>query len=454
VGGALRRSLLVSPYFPPVGVSGTKRALHLSRQLSAYGWEPVILTGGAIGEPIDESLSSCVPPQLTVSRGYSGALRPWLEARKQLKQQRRASLRGDSERAVSSSGPSLMARLKPKHLPYWLPFDRYWLDRRAGYREMTRLVREHALELIHVSADPWAPLAVAERVSRELDVPLVVDFRDPWSVHEGKMALRPRLTQAWIRAFEERLFKQSAAVILNTETARDVYIERYRGRVEASRFYAVRNAFDRGLFESLPTPIERGAHAAGEGTFTALYFGRFRAFVSPERLFEAFARFVEGRSLSPERAQLEVVGGLSSEHLELAERCGVREHLKLSPSVPFRACLPTLQGASVLLLVIEPECYMQIPGKLYDYFAAARPIIALSANQEANRMITEVKMGSAVDHSDLEAITAALDLHYQRWSEGLEPAHEELEGLVEPYSARAQARAISEIYERACEGRS
>ena len=442
----MRRSLLISPYFPPVGVSGTKRALHLSRHLTHFGWSPVVLTGAAVGEPIDESLVECVPSQLMVSRKYSGKIRPWLQARKdKKKRKKRLNSKSNSTHAQVKKS-SLWQRIKPKNMQYWLPFDRYWLDSKAGYQAIKELLQQQPIEVIHVSADPWAPLAAAERISREFNIPLVVDFRDPWSVHEGKMALRPQLTQWLLRRFEYRLFQQASAIILNTETARDVYIDAYQGRIPSERFFAVRNAFDRGLFRST---LDDHPEQATD-IFTALYFGRFRAFVSPELLFMGFAQFINERQLSPSQARLQIAGGLSAEHQALADDCGIKEHLYLTDPIPFRECLPTLQAASALVLVIEPECFMQIPGKLYDYFAAARPIIALSANQEANRMITEVGMGVAVDHLDLEAIAQAFSDCYDQWTDDQSPSAEHRAQQVEPYSAMTQANQVADIYRTVC----
>lgn|GEM_PF-462354 len=448
---AQRVSLLISPYFPPVGVSGTKRALHLTRNLPAHGWSPVVLTGRAIGEPLDETLNECVPPSTKVSQGLSGRLRPWLAQRKEAKAKGATALRAPKAPSALSQ---LLKRLTPRNLNYWSPFDRYLLDIPAGLKVARELIKREGVEVIHISADPWAPLIIGLKLARELKLPLIVDFRDPWSVHEGKMALRPALTRWLLRRFESRLFQVASKVILNTESARDAYREVYRGRLPAERFVAIRNAFDEGLFKAPVTPpTERQDERQGRASrFEVLYFGRFRQFVSPEQLFKGFASFVRARNVSPSEASLVLVGGLSDEHLSLARELGVAEHLEVRPPVPFREALPTLRGASCLVLVIEPDCELQIPGKLYDYFAAARPILALSANQEANEMITSLGLGDAVAHHDVDAIAEALEARYERTLSHAEGAGsaEDLSALIEPYSAREQARRVAALYEEAC----
>ena len=426
-----------------------------------------MLTGAAVKESRDETLLECIPQEIRVSYGFSGVIRPWLAGAEVSPDGRTPPPAAQSPKKSSSSRdstPSTLARLwrrfKPKNLQYWLPFDRYWLDTRAGTRAARQLIRDEGIEVIHVSADPWAPLVSAYHLSRDLGIPLVVDFRDPWSTHQGKMALRPAITRWWIRRFEARLFAQASAIILNTETARDVYIDHYAGRIPAERFYAVRNAFDLGLFyanaqedstESDRPHVERGAQLEPtKAPFTALYFGRFRAFVSPDLLFEGFSRFVQRRQLTPHDAQLKLVGALSDEHLDVARHFEIVDYLDVHPPVPFRESLPILQGASTLLLVIEPDCYMQIPGKLYDYFAAARPIIALSANEEANRMISDVGMGAAIAHNDLDSLVHAFDEVYERWLDTSLNAQAHTADAVAPYSAHEQARQIASIYDAIC----
>lgn len=445
-----RRALLISPYFPPMGVSGAKRALHLARNLPAQGWEPVVLAGPPVGERPDPGLAACIPPDVEVNYGFSGALRPWMQRRREA----RASESGPPKRAAKapSTGSALWSAaaskalgalgLGDRDLSFLTPFDRYVLDLPAGIRAARRLITAHRPEVIHISADPWSPLIAALWLTRETGLPLVVDFRDPWSQHDAKMALRPEVSQQALRRFEKALFEASAKVVLNTEACRDAYIDAYAGQVPADRFCAVRNAFDPGLFEP-GAPVERGA-------FTVLYFGRFRRFVEPDALLDGFARFVRAERLSPADARLTFVGGLDAEHAARATDFGLDPFVEVVPPVPFRESLPVLQGADVLALIIEPDCVLQIPGKLYDYLCAGRPILAISANAEANGIVEQAGAGFCPSPGDPAAVAAAIARLYRAHAAGnpMRPAADDLE----PFSARAQARRIAAIYDEVTAG--
>ncbi len=463
-----RRVLLISPYFPPMGVSGAKRALHLTRNLPAEGWTPVVLAGPPIKERHDQELADCIPPDAIVNYGFSGVVRPWLAQRRKAKSSQgprsargwralldglpdevgrvaetvggAAEVVGDAVGAALKSAASVAGQALPERdWSFLTPFDRYLADLPAGLEAARALIHQHAPEVIHISADPWSPLITALQLTRETGLPLVVDFRDPWSQHAGKMALRPVVSRRALERFEQTLFSAAAKVILNTEACRDAYVRAYAGRVAETKFTAVRNAFDRGLF--LPTPAPE---ADPRRPFTVLYFGRFRRFVEPDALLDGFARFVRSEGLDPSRARLTFVGGLDDEHAARAAEFGLDDHLFVMPAVSFRHSLPVLQAADALALIIEPECELQIPGKLYDYLCAGRPILAISANEEANRIVREAGAGLCPPHGDPAAVAEAIGRLYRAHLDGApmtpDPA------AIAPYDAHTQARRIAAIY--------
>jgi len=63
---------------------------------------------------------------------------------------------------------------------------------------------------------------------------------------------------------------------------------------------------------------------------------------------------------------------------ELARCAGVREAIELSPPIPYREALAEMLRADGLLILQAANCNAQIPAKLYEYFRAGRPIVALT----------------------------------------------------------------------------
>lgn len=426
-----RNVLLVTPYFPPVTASGAKRPLHLVRNLPEFGWNPIVLASPCEEGPGDAHLEAAIPAGRSVSRGY------W------------SGLRGRSTDTPAPRKPSKPGRLaaltRNNHWKYLTPFDRFLVDTPHGIHEALRLIDTHSPEVLHVIADPWSVLPAGDVLHTLTGLPLVVDLRDPWSQHDGKMALRPRISRAFLRWYERHVFKRSACVVLNTEAARDAYIEAYRGIIPADRFHAVRNAYDEDLFDPPePTPPDP--------VFTVMYFGTFRLFVEPEALLRAFERFVKTHAVPVGTARLRFVGGLRPEDHTRIATLGLTGFVDAVDAVPFRKSLGLLRQADVLSLVIQPDCPLQIPGKLYDYLGARRFILGLSANTEVNQILAKTGAGVGVPWGD-DATAADLlgRLYAAKRATGSIGFDTHLD--LAPFSARAQAAAMAGIYEAATRAR-
>lgn len=253
------------------------------------------------------------------------------------------------------------------------------------------------------------------------------------------MALRPAPTRALVRRIEDGAFRRAARVVLNSAEACRAYRDAYRGRIPEERFTFVRNAFDPGLF--------RPTDAVPPKVFTVLYFGRFQRFVRPHVLVAAFARFVARERLAPSGARLAFAGGLRAEDVEPIRAAGIEDRVDRVGFVPYRDGLGTLRAAHALALIVPPSVELQIPGKFYDYLAARRPILALSANREVDAILAETGSGLSAPYGDEEAGAERLGQLYARFRRGdsfeLDPA------AVEAYSAREQARAMAAVLEEA-----
>ncbi len=430
---APRRYLLISPAFPPMSRIGAKRALHLCRNLPHFGWEPVVLAAPPRDNHVDPRLAESLPPAIVVSRGYSGVLRSLVH---RLMHFRALPF---EETPVNRQRRLRERRVLGQDLGFLTPFDQYFYDTAAAVRQGLALVRRHELEAIQVSADPWSALLAGYAIHRLTGLPLVPDLRDPWSLHEAKMALRPALTRAIVRHVEHAVFRRSARIVLNTEAARDAYREAYDGRIPSGRFTFVRNAYDPGLFAPVPqvkAPV-----------FRVLYFGRFSRFVEPTILLRAFRAFVEREALVPSQARLAFAGGLRQPDLASIHEHGLAEHVDVLGYVPYHDSLALLRSAHVLCLVAGPERTLQIPGKLYDYLAARRPILAISANEELNRILADSRSGTSARYDDGASGAVRLGELYGRFQRG--ESFDLDSAAIAPYAAREQARALASILDQA-----
>jgi hypothetical protein len=62
----------------------------------------------------------------------------------------------------------------------------------------------------------------------------------------------------------------------------------------------------------------------------------------------------------------------------MAARHGVQHLIELMPPVGYRDALAEMLRADALLVLQAADCNEQIPAKLYEYFRARRPLLALT----------------------------------------------------------------------------
>jgi glycosyltransferase involved in cell wall biosynthesis len=149
-----------------------------------------------------------------------------------------------------------------------------------------------------------------------------------------------------------------------------------------------------------------------------LYAGALYSSRSPEPFFAGFSEFVKRQGLLPSNAEFVIVGGSSDLDLAaMAARYNVSDYLRLVGRVSHDEALRWMQSATVLLAVQSPEDNVHVPGKLFEYIGAGRPVFAMSKPCEVADMIQKFSLGWVAE-PDASAVTAKLTEVHALWRKG------------------------------------
>ena len=184
-------------------------------------------------------------------------------------------------------------------------------------------------------------------------------------------------------------------------------IQRYFAEAyPACQSRVIYNCFDPAEYEAPPEPA---------GKFTVAYAGALYSSRSPEPFMAGFAQFVKHQQLASAAAEFVIIGGSPDLDLaEMATRHGLAEYVRLIGRVSHAEALRRMQAATLLLAVQSPEDDVHLPGKLFEYIGARRPILAVSQPCEVTEMIQNHKLGW-VAPPDGAAVAAALSDAYAAW---------------------------------------
>ncbi len=381
--------LLVTMYFPPAGGGGVQRPLKFATHLPALGIETHVL---APDDPkwihVDSELQP--PTQAWVHRArYIGPrsrkLADELHGRRGLDR-------------FSRQARSLSRRLLvPDENVSW---------NLTAIPAAVRIARSEEIDVVLTTSPPSSVHLIGAAVKRATGARWVADLRDSLVAHPHRRAERIA-----VRAKEKvgeqvaRLVARQADAIVG---ASEAIAEEAHGFDPNGVVEMIQNGADFDDFAGLE--YSRGDRF--RITHTGSFFGRrdprpFLTAVARSGLHDLVARFV---------------GDFRASDREWAEALLEDGRLELHPYVPRRASL-ALQRDSEALLLLVPEAGGRgrgvLSGKVFEYLAAERPILAaVPPDGAAAELVRETGAGVVAPPDDVDAIGAALaDLH-ARWKAG------------------------------------
>lgn len=410
-----KRLLMIINFFPPAAGGGVYRPLSFVKYLSRASWEITVVTPRP-GEfwISDPELESQIPPGVRVVRtGSLSGLRT-LNA-----------FRGGHSRR-SSGGFGLLRSmgeffLVPDTYVGWIPF---------ATRAAAGLCREEPFDLVYSTSPPDSSHLVARSISRRFGLPWVADFRDPW------IALRLRnpptpLHRSWHKRLESGVMGADA-VLVTTEW----HGEALKASFPNARVERVPNGYDEEDFEGL------GGIGPPERPFTILHGGMLTLGRSIGPFLEGLSLFCRERRGSRNDVRVVFLGSRESKNEELAARAGLGDVVSFEDNVGHAECVKRERSSHVLLLLKHDDDRYRglVPGKLYEYLGARRPILAVVPEGEAADTVRDSGRGEVAPIGDPRGIAEGISKLYGLYLEGSLDSAYSLAELPRYARSRAAAR--------------
>ena len=432
------RVLVVAYCFPPHAAIGTHRTLRLVSHLVDRGWQVDILTARPRAylpsTPVDDSLLSRVPGDVRVVR--SGALRGFTKLGRFLEPFKNRT-RGVQSAASTVSNPSDAKKLGIKVL-----LEELWAmpDKDVGWLTpaLLRAVPAFATrrpDVIFSSAPPWTTHLVAGSLASLFRCPWVADFRDPW-VRSPWTRYRTNAAVAIARRLESAVVRKAATVLFTTNAARHEFAE-YYGPEAARKFQVVTNGCD-------PTELGAPESVPSDGPFLLLHAGTLYGGRSPVPLLRALASLRRSSVSAAACLRLRFLGSTGFPGVDLPAMCralGLQDVVEFLPRVDRVESLREMRRASALV-ILQGGTAMAIPGKLYEYLAAGRPLLALGEPGEMTQLVRAHRLGVTALPGDVTEIERALATLLAWSRRPFTPARPSL------YDGRLRAAEMAAILER------
>jgi glycosyltransferase involved in cell wall biosynthesis len=425
----VRGVLMLCYYYPPLGGIGSQRSQKFARYLPDHGWHPVVVTPESGAYLIDPSLDDGRANGVEVIRTRYVDLSSNF---KRVMGARRAAV--ESHFGKEAGGG--VARLLRRTVRSWV----YIPDGQVGWypyavRAGRRAIESQEVGAIYSSSFPVTAHLAACRLKAATGKPWVADFRDLWTENhyaDYSSALRKRLDQT----IESGLLERADVLVTVSDMWADTLRRLTGGR---KRVEVIRNGFDAAEFAALPR--------RRPDKWTITYVGNFYgAKQDPTVFFEALRRVIAGGGVAGADVQLKIVGEPDAYAQEAVSRLGLASVTRFTGFVSHGEALAEQVDSSLLLLILHGDRSNagHVPGKLYEYLGARRPVLALvPADFEAARIVGEAGAGVTVEATDAAGIERCLLDSYAAYKSGADGGA--CRGDLSAYERKAGAERLADI---------
>ena len=413
----MKRLLIITYYWPPTGGSGVQRWVKFSKYLPEQGWQPVVYTPENPEQLArDESLLQDIPACVEVIKRR--ITEPYAIYRRLT-----GGKSGQEVNPVNAQKKNWKQRLS-----LWIRGNCFVPDPRISWvhpsvRFLKKYLAEHPVDAVVTTGPPHSVHLIGRGLKRALGLHWIADFRDPWTemFYYKHLGLGPAADRRHHR-LEQSVLDEADTVISVSPPVRDDFQAKTKTPV-----VLITNGFDEedfsaeggGSGSAAAQPFTRvgsrsdsGAGAAAVPPFRLVHTGLFAADGNPLNLWDALARRCEADPAFRERLEIRLAGKVDAAITEAIRGRGLGPNLVDLGYLPHDETVREQRAADILLLPLrrEPEYAKVLPGKIFEYLAARRPVLGIGQSDgAAARILRDAGAGDMFDWDEQDALLAFLD---------------------------------------------
>jgi len=383
----MKKVLFISYYWPPSGKASLHWPLKIIKHLPSYGWMPSVLT---VDEDIftqkDDTFLHEVPSEVKVFKAKS--YEPF-------KVYKIFTGKSKNDQLIASETISKKDKSVTHKLSIWIRMNLFIPDARVGWyfpavKEGNKYLGNEKVDTIVSVGPPHTTHLIGKKLSSRFKIPHIPVFIDPWvDISYYNNFKRSRITLSIDNRLEKSVLKNSAEIVFVTETMKDDYVKKYSFINEKSNvLYWGYSEEDFGLPPN-PLPKERG------DVEVILHAGNIFDHQNPKHLWRTLKSEIDkGRKL-----KMVFIGTVSPEIRQAIKNSGLEPYTEYKGFLPYKEMLREMMKATYFLVcATEPR---HVPGKLFEYLRAGKPIIAFGdGNEEIKKIFTEANAGMIFGYSE------------------------------------------------------
>ncbi|MFS4455716.1 glycosyltransferase family 4 protein [Maribacter sp. 2304DJ31-5] len=421
----MKKVLVIAYYWPPAGGPGVQRWLKFVKYFRDFGVEPIVYVPENPHYPlIDRTFENDIPKDITIykHRIFEPYRLAGLFSRKKTKRISSGIIRTKNQSVLERFMLWVRGNL-------FIPDARkYWV--RPSIRFLYDVLEQERIGTIITTGPPHSVHLIGHYLKEFKKVKWIADFRDPWtSIGYHKKLKLTSLAKNRHKELE-RLVLTNADKIVVTSKITQLEFQ----RITKKPITVITNGYDN----------ERSFHTKLDEKFTLSHIGSMLTGRNPKNLWKVLAELIKEDTAFAQTLQLQFIGVVGKDVLESLTEYGLEDFVEFIGYLPHNEVVPYQQKSQILLLteIDSEETKGIIPGKLFEYMAAKRPILGIGPEGwEVADMVARTKTGAIFEHSSYFQLKNVLLNWYQQYQrQELSVSSEN----VKEYSRRELTRKLVE----------
>ena len=424
-----KRVLIITYYWPPSGGAGVHRWLKMSKYLAVNNTCYVYTPANPDFALKDESLVVKIDPSIHVLKRK--IMEPYFLYRAFVKKSDKAHVNQPS--SVAEGGGFIKKLGKWGRGNIFIPDPRvFWV--KPSYKYLKKVIQDEKIDVVITTGPPHSMHLIGLKLKSFFGANLnwIADFRDPWTNIDfyDKLTIGKRADKKHRRLEKEVVASADTVVTVSENWGKDFEA------LGAQKVAVITNGFDQVDYRI--QPIEQ------QGMFKLTHLGSINADRNPIALWKAMALLKEQNKAFADLLVVRLIGNVHANIIASIAEFGLQDQVKLIPNLPHKKALDELYDSSISLLLLNDTKNIDgiIPGKLFEYIGAGRPIFAIGKTTgDTGKIITENNLGAITPFNDVEAAKNVLLSFFTSFQRG------ELKAFSTDDLNKFSIQALSEKFE-------
>lgn len=390
-----KKNVVVFMYnFPPIGAGRGIAWTYFATKLSENYNVRIVSIDPSETDPIyNRSKFDLIGKTYKVYRTYPGKFYKFLYPAN--KKETLADLEKNNSKANKFNMKRVLSSLYKNVVRSVIFPDRMIFWNKYAYREFVKINEREKIDLVITVGFPFSTHILGMKIKRKFGCKLILDYGDPWSFnpsHETVPKWRRRLDYI----IEKKVIKSSDYLTVTTNSTCSKYKATFK---LSNKVGIIRQGVDIEKYNAMVNQLEKTKINSKTNVVTLFYSGIFYQDIrNPKQFFKALS-LSDFSNFSDKIIDIIIAGKMEQYVIDYVNSLSFPQNLKINfiGNIPFEDVI-RMQVECDALLYFGNKGELQVPGKLYEYIAARRPIFAIApAFDESCEIILKNNRGLVVE---------------------------------------------------------